>query len=125
MVEGTCCLYHLVTTPILLILFILVSNTLQIPLLVLLGFFSISITPVFLAFIMENAQENRAFANGIFMATSFILSAFATLLVGLLSDLVNMQITFLVSAVVLALGIPLIFLLPRTHITNTTNKNIS
>lgn len=105
-----------ITTPMLLILFVLSSNTLQIPLLVLLGFFSISITPVILATIMENAQENRAFANGIFMATSFILSSFATLLVGFISDLIDLRTTFLISAVVLALGIPAIFLLPKSQI---------
>jgi MFS family permease len=63
---------------------------------------------------MENFTNNRSFANGIYMAVSFIASAFSTLAVGLFSDLVNMQTTFIISAFLMILGIPAIFWLPKT-----------
>jgi len=104
-----------ITTPILMILFIFSNNLFRIPLLSFLGFFTISVTPVIMAIVMENAPSNRSFANGVYMAMSFLLSALSTLLVGLLSDKVDLRTTFLISACVLPLGFPFIFLLPKSN----------
>ncbi len=103
-----------ITTPILMFLFVRVNNQFQIPLLTLLGFFAISVTPVIMAIVMENAPANRSFANGVYMAISFILSALSTLIIGLLSDLVDLRTTFLISACILPVGLPFIFLLPKS-----------
>ena len=104
-----------ITSPILMILFIFSNNIFRIPLLSFLGFFTISVTPVIMAIVMENASGNRSFANGIYMAMSFLLSALSILLVGLISDKVDLRTTFLISAGVLPIGLPFIFLLPKSN----------
>jgi len=101
-------------TPVLMILFIFASNTLRIPLLVMLGFFAISVVPVIMAVVLENAPENRSLANGVYMASSFILQALSILLVGFLSDLMDLRFTFIISAALLPIGLPFIFLLPKS-----------
>ena len=101
-------------TPILMLIFIFATNTLRIPLLVMLGFFAISVVPVIMAIVLENAPENRSLANGIYMASSFILNAFSILLVGFLSDLMDLRFTFIISAALLPIGLPFIFLLPKS-----------
>lgn len=103
-----------IVSPILIILFIQSKGLWQFPLLILLGFFVISITPVIMAIVLENFPDNRSLANGVYMAFTFILFALAILLVGFLSDLVNMRFAFLVSAGLLLLGIPFIHLLPKS-----------
>ena len=104
-----------IATPILLVLFVQSSMILKIPLLILLGFFAIAIVPVLMAVVIENASENRSFANGIYMAISFLLQALATLLVGFISDLSSLRLTFLISAGVLPVGLLFIRLLPKTN----------
>lgn len=101
-------------TPLLILLFIGVDGMWQLPIIVLLGFFAIAVTPVIMAVVMENFIHNRSFANGIYMAASFIAGALSTLAVGLLSDLINMQTTFIISACLMILGFPAIFWLPKT-----------
>ena len=103
-----------VATPIFMVLFIYANALWRIPLLILLGFFAISITPVIMAIVMENAADNRFFANGIYMVISFILQALTILLVGLVSDWLDLRLTFLISAFFLTLGLPAIFLLPKS-----------
>jgi FSR family fosmidomycin resistance protein-like MFS transporter len=103
-----------ITSPILMFLFVNASGFLQIALLIFLGITAIAIGPVLLALVHENAVENRSFANGIFMAVSFLLNALAILIVGIVSDLVDLRFTFLIAAGLVPLGIPLIFLLPKS-----------
>jgi hypothetical protein len=49
------------------------------------------------------------------MAVSFIIQAIATLIVGVLSDAVNMQFTFYLSAGLVFLGLPVIIWLPKSR----------
>lgn len=102
-----------IATPVLMILFISTNGIFQIFSLILLGFSSISVVPVLLAIVHENAAENRSFANGIYMALSFVLNALSILLVGVISDAINLRTTFMISAGLLPLGIPILWLLPR------------
>ncbi len=104
-----------ITTPILMFLFLQVEGIWLIPLLILLGFSSISVVPVIMAVVMENFTDNRSFANGVYMALSFIIGAAAAFGVGLISDLIDMRVTYLISAGFVALGIPVIFWLPTSH----------
>ncbi len=103
-----------IATPILMVVFVQADALLKIPLLVLLGFFAIAVIPVIMAIVMENAPEQRAFANGVYMATNFLLNAIAVILVGIVSDWVNLRFTFLLSAGVLPLCLPFVRLLPRS-----------
>ncbi len=86
----------------------------QLLLLVLLGFTTLSTTPVIMALVQESFPQNRALANGIYMAITFVIQSTAIVVVGLLADYFGLRTAFLVSAVVALLGAPLVFLLP-TH----------
>ncbi len=99
-------------SPILLFLFVQSEGALQIPLLILLGFFAISVVPVIMAVVLENFPENRSFANGIYMSMSFLIRALVVLLVGFLADLVDLRFTFLISAGLLPFGLIFVRLLP-------------
>jgi len=103
-----------ILTPILMVLFLQSSTAWKIPLLILLGFSLISVVPVIMAIVMENFSENRSFANGIYMAVSFVIGSIASILVGLLSDLLEMQTTFMISAGLVVLGLPIIFWLAKS-----------
>jgi FSR family fosmidomycin resistance protein-like MFS transporter len=103
-----------ILTPILMVLFLLSSTAWKIPVLILLGFSLISVVPVIMAIVMENFNENRSFANGVYMAVSFVIGSIGTILVGLLSDLLKMQTTFMISAGLVILGLPIIFWLTKS-----------
>ena len=109
-------------TPVLMYFFVHSEGLAQIPLLILLGMAAISVVPVLMAIVLENSIENRSFANGIYMATSFILTSVAVFLVGFLSDIFDLRLTFLISAGVLPLGLPFIMLLPKSKKSQITTS---
>jgi len=102
----------LMTTPIFMFVFLTVSGWAQITILPLLGLTSLSITPVLMAIVQENFPENRALANGLYMALGFTLRSGAVVVMGALGDLFGLRQAFTASAVLMLLGIPLILLLP-------------
>jgi len=108
-----------IATPLFILFFISTGGILQIISLILLGFSSISVAPVLMTIVHEHAPDNRSFANGIYMALSFIMTALSTLLVGILSDAVNLRFTFLISAGMLPIGIPILWLLPKIKTAKT------
>jgi len=110
-----------IVTPISMFLFIQSKGLMQIPFLILIGFFGLSITPVLMAIILETYPEQRSFSNGVFMTISFILSAVAVLLVGLLADLVNLRFAFIISSAVLPLGLIFIRLFPNSKKMNLSD----
>lgn len=104
----------LAATPLMLA-FMRASGWLQFPLLLLLGFTTLSLTPVIMALVQESFPENRALANGFYMALSFVLRSLVTLLLGRLGDTVGMRSAYTVSALAPLLGLPLILLLTATQ----------
>ncbi len=78
----------------------------------LLGFFSLSTTPVIMAVTQECYPENRALANGLYMAISFVIRSIILVVFGAISDRVGMSATFLLSAFLLLLGLPVLRLFP-------------
>ncbi len=102
-----------IATPIAMFLFVQAKNLLQIPFLVLMGFFGLSITPVIMAIIIENYPDQRSFANGLYMMLSFILQSLAVLLIGFLSDIVSLRFAFYICTAVLPTGLLFISLLPK------------
>jgi FSR family fosmidomycin resistance protein-like MFS transporter len=103
-----------IATPVFMVLFIYANPWWKLPLLVLMGFFAIAVVPVMMAIVMENAPNQRAFANGIYMAVSFSLQSLAVILVGLFSDRFGLRLTFLVSAAVMPFILPFVRLLPKS-----------
>ncbi len=105
----------LLATPLLMFAFLSVEGWIRFPILLLLGFTGLSITPVIMALVQESFPENRALANGIYMALSFTIRSVAVVVLGALGDLFGLRLAFIVSAVVpLLLGLPLVLALPGT-----------
>jgi FSR family fosmidomycin resistance protein-like MFS transporter len=105
-------LISMIATPLLAVVFLLASGVQQIVVLPFLGFFALSTTPVMMAWVQESYPENRALANGIFMAMAFVIRAVAIVILGRVGDIYGLGLGILISAVIMAAGIPLVFLLP-------------
>jgi FSR family fosmidomycin resistance protein-like MFS transporter len=108
-------LLSMLTSPILLFLFMGFRDWAQIAILPLLGFSVISTTPVIMALVQESYPNNRALANGIYMAMSFLIRSVAVVLLGGIGDLLGLRQGFMISGILMLLGIPLIFLLPQAR----------
>ncbi len=106
-------LISMVGTPILALAFLRTSGLTQALLLPALGFFALSPTPVIMAWVQESYLENRALANGVYMAMGFIIRAIVVVILGRVGDLVGLRLGFQYSAIIMLLGVPLIFLLPH------------
>jgi FSR family fosmidomycin resistance protein-like MFS transporter len=105
-------LVSMLTTPLLTFVFLAVSGWLRFPLLLLLGFTALSTTPVIMALVQESVPENRALANGVYMALSFVLRSGVVVVLGAMGDLFGLRTAFAASAAITLLGLPLIILLP-------------
>jgi len=105
----------MISTPIFMFLFLATSGWLRLPLLLMLGFTSLSVAPVIMAVVQESAPENRSMANGLYMALSFGIRAVAVLALGAAGDIFGLRVAFAASAVAPLLGLPFVALLPRGH----------
>lgn len=105
-------LFSAISSPLLVIAFLNLSGWWLVPLLLAIGFTSLSIGPVFLALIQDHFPENRAAANGTYMFLAFMTRFPTTILVGVVGDKFGLETAFLWSAFLAFLVIPSIFLLP-------------
>jgi len=108
-------LISMLATPVLMLGFLGTAGWERLPLLLLLGFTTLSVTPVILALVQESFPQNRALANGVYMALSFLISSGTILVVGMMGDAFGLRKAFTISAVLPLLGVPLILLLPRSQ----------
>ncbi len=99
--------------PLLMFVFLAVSGWLQFPLLMMMGFTGLSTTPVVMAMVQESFPQNRALANGVYMALGFVVRALMIVAWGALGDLMGLRAAFIASAIAPLLGLPLVFLLPK------------
>jgi FSR family fosmidomycin resistance protein-like MFS transporter len=102
-------------SPVLMLLFISTDGVMMYPLLLLLGFFIISSTPVLLALVMDIESEHQAFLSGVFMFISFVSSSFTALFVGILSDYIGLIATYKVASILAFFAIPFILILGRKY----------
>ena len=105
-------LLSLVATSLLMFVFLGVRGWGQLLLLLLLGFTSISVTPVLMAFVQESFPEIRTVANGVYMALSFVIRSIVIVAVGALGDVLGLRLTFTMCAGIALLGVPFILWLP-------------
>jgi FSR family fosmidomycin resistance protein-like MFS transporter len=103
----------MLTTPLFMLVFLAVQGWVRLPLLLILGFGSLSVAPVIMALVQESFPENRALANGLYMALSFVIRSGAVMALGVVGDLFGLRLAFAASAIIPLLGLPLIPLLPR------------
>ncbi len=106
-------LASLLASPVFMLIFLSSKGWLQIPILLLLGFFSISITPVMMALVQECCKETRATANGIYMAIGFIIQSILIVVIGMIGDSAGLRLAFYISAGVMLLGTPILLLIPK------------
>ena len=98
----------------LMIAFLNLNGWLQIIILALLGFISLSTGPVVLALVQDYVpKDRRATGNGTYMAISFLIRSAATPLIGLAGDTLGLRSAFYASALLSLLAIPAIFALPK------------
>ncbi len=105
-------LISLLTTALFMFVFLDLSGWARFPVLLILGLTALSITPVVMALVQESFPDNRALANGVYMALNFTIRSGAVVVVGMLGDLFGLRLAFTVSAITPLLGVPFIFLLP-------------
>jgi FSR family fosmidomycin resistance protein-like MFS transporter len=106
-------LISLVTTSLFMFVFLAADGWTRFPALLVLGLTALSVTPVLMAVVQESVPDNRALANGMFMALSFSIRAGVVIVVGMLGDLFGLRLAFTVSAFMPLLGVPFVFLLPE------------
>jgi FSR family fosmidomycin resistance protein-like MFS transporter len=103
-------------SPILTYFFITGSEALRIPLLIVIGLFMMSINPVIMAIVQESFPEDRAFANGVYMAINFVIRSLIVVLVGALGDRFGINRAFVFSSLVALVGLPFVLRLPGRKI---------
>jgi FSR family fosmidomycin resistance protein-like MFS transporter len=100
-------------SPVLMLLFLEISGPLRFPVLAALGFVCLATTPVLLAVMVENAGGNASTATGLFMMLNFAARALILLAVGAMGDAVGLKTAYVWCALLAALGLPFVFLVPR------------
>jgi FSR family fosmidomycin resistance protein-like MFS transporter len=83
-----------------------------IPILILLGFLSLSTQPVLLALVQDHLPNHRSVANGVYTAWTFIMQSTSAFLIGVLGDHLGLHSTFLWMAFFSLFSVVGIFLLP-------------
>ena len=103
-----------VLTFIVMVGFLLNTNpAIRIVLLILLGFFGISKTPILMAMVQSHFPNNRALANGIYMAINFAIAPIQNLGVGALGDRFGLHTTYYIAIAISLLAIPAIIAMPK------------
>ncbi len=105
-----------------LYLFLQLNIILSFLILIVLGFFALSTTPVYLAMVQDHFPDHPSTANGIFMAIGFLLNSLASIAIGFLGDKFGLHTTFQISAWLCLLALPFVYLLPDTQTTTRKEK---
>jgi FSR family fosmidomycin resistance protein-like MFS transporter len=106
-------LVSMTLAPALLLVFLLSGGWLMPVVLVGLGFTSLSAQPVMLAVIQDQFPEQRALANGVYLAFSFAMRPLGAVIIGLVGDLLSLRLAFYLTALLALAVLPLIRLLPE------------
>ena len=102
-----------IVSPILMWVFIYSNGVAAFPLLIVIGFFLLAPTPVFLSMVNSIESKHVTFLNAIYMTSNFLMSAIATMLAGFAFDKLGYEPAFKIAAVTALLAIPTILLLPK------------
>lgn len=108
-----------IVSPMLMVVFILLRETMAFPVLALIGFFLVAHQSVILAAIHDTDSSHLPFINGIYMTTNLFLNAFMIMLVGWLSDHIGLIKTFWISA---GIAVFSVFFAVRLKIKDTDDR---
>ncbi len=103
----------ILVSPFLMLAFVYAKGGMIFPVLLLLGFFLISSTPVILALVMDIDSEHQAFLSGIFMFISFVSTSVTAFFIGVLSDFIGLVDTYKVASLLAFLAIPFVLILRK------------
>jgi len=103
----------MLAAPILTLLFVATKGWLQVVILPFLGLAALSTAPVLMAAVLESVPNNRATANGIYMALSFLTRSAALFILGVLGDRFGLGLAFQISSFLMLIGVPFVRLLPK------------
>jgi FSR family fosmidomycin resistance protein-like MFS transporter len=93
-------------------IFLQLSGWAVFPILILIGFFSISTGTIFLALVQDNFQHHRATGNSIYILLSFLSNALMLIVIGLIGDNFGLRLAYWISAFAALLSIPVMQFLP-------------
>lgn len=113
-----------IASPPVMLLFLAVRGWFLVPLLIVLGFLTLSTSPVTMAIIQEQGRDHPATANGLYMAVSFLIRSAVVLAVGAMADLWGLRTAFEWSALLGLLGVPFVWLLPKRVLDYTERTRV-
>ena len=100
-----------ISSPILMLLFVHLSNAWAIPVLILMGLSLFGSTPVILAMIQDRAKDRPAFFNSIYMLISFFISAALVIGIGAVADKIGLHETYNICGWLAFGAVPFVLLL--------------
>ena len=108
----------LITTllaPVFMIIFVYSSGWILFPILIIMGLLVFAVSPVVMAYVLENEKEYPATANSIFMAINFGVGSIVAMFIGFLGDSIDLDMTYIASALLSLVGLPFIFKMPKKN----------
>ncbi len=105
--------FSLIASPLAVLLFLWSGGWLRFAVLLVTGFTLLSTTPVMLALVQEHSVSSPAAANGFFMMMSFMARSAIAVVVGFIGDVIGLDATYLISAIIGFCGLPFILMLPK------------
>jgi FSR family fosmidomycin resistance protein-like MFS transporter len=106
---------------VLMFVFLGIAGWVRLLILMLIGITGPATRAVLMALVQESCPDNRAMANGMLLAISFVLESGSSIVMGALGDIFGLRTAFTLSAVILLLGSPLVRLLPEPGPTAPTD----
>jgi FSR family fosmidomycin resistance protein-like MFS transporter len=103
----------LLISALLVPIFLQVQGWLVFPLLLLLGFFSLSSGTLFLALVQDNFQEHRATGNGVYLLILLLSNGIMLIIIGFIGDNLGLKTAYLIGAAASLCSIPALALLPK------------
>ena len=113
--RRTMLFISLVAAGPLMLLFLSTNGWMRLLSLLLLGFAVLSNLGVIMAMVQESHPQNRALANGVYLALAFLSNSGMSVIVGALGDLFGLRLAFTAAAFAPLLGSALVLLLPRQN----------
>ncbi len=110
--RTTVLIVGMISSSVLMLIFLGVSGWLLVPVLLALGFTALSTAPVLLAIVQEHLPNNRALANGLFLAIIFPARPLAAYILGLIGDNFGLRSAYFWSAIISLTAIPVVYWLP-------------
>ena len=100
-----------ILSPILMFWFTMSETAWQFPILILLGLVVFAPGPVMLTLVQDTNTDRPSLMNSIYMTISFSISSLMALMVGIMSDFWNIDISFKICVALAVFSIPFVFLL--------------